>query len=619
MNLLGALFAAALVTNGGFESGTDGWNIGKQTCRVVDGAGRAGSKGLVWQNDDPNLYKFTTQKLALEPGCTYAFSGWVKPDGVTNATLSSQLTNISLEMYDTKGKFLGMTGTRPVVDNQVVETGWTKFEASTPIMPANLGHATLVCSVLRGSTGRVVFDDLEIVPRGSKPVPTLISSAYRDVAAAGTVAFVARCVLNPLRDPHASVQATYRLVGATNEIRRQVQVTDDGTARLTLDVSLLAKGTHPVRFELARRDGTPLDARELDFTRVDSLPTRKVCFDAHGRTLVDGKPFFPLGLYSSRAEGSNLATYCEGPFNCILPYALPPEKTALDPYHARGLKVIACVSDFTGFRNTKLKGRFDERAYTARYLEAMKDHPALLAWYLADELDVSLAENLRERNLQVRAADPDHPTYIVLENKDRPADFAEGCDIIGMDPYPIGNDASVAAARKRLPTVSLYAEAALRQTCGFRPMWQVPQTFDWTWYRPWAARQAGAHMPTLDEMRNMNWQAIASGANGLIGWWFAGIVRYLKGEAFDKAWADVKIAFGEVAEKIPLLLSVEPAPKVAKKPADISARTWRKDGVLWLLAVNRTYDPASGVIELEDGRKAGISLKGLGYQFVKVD
>ena len=81
----------------------------------------------------------------------------------------------------------------------------------------------------------------------------------------------------------------------------------------------------------------------------------------------------------------------------------------------------------------------------------------------------------------------------------------------------------------------------------------------------------------------------------------------------------MKIAFGEVAEKIPLLLSVEPAPKVAKKPADISARTWRKDGVLWLLAVNRTYDPASGVIELEDGRKAGISLKGLGYQFVKVD
>ena len=40
---------------------------------------------------------------------------------------------------------------------------------------------------------------------------------------------------------------------------------------------------------------------------------------------------------------------------------------------------------------------------------------------------------------------------------------------------------------------------------------------------------------------------------------------------------------------------------------------------IWLLAVNRTYDPASGVIELEDGRKAGISLKGLGYQFVKVD
>ena len=120
----------------------------------------------------------------------------------------------------------------------------------------------------------------------------------------------------------------------------------------------------------------------------------------------------------------------------------------------------------------------------------------------------------------------------------------------------------------------------------------------------------------------MNWQAIASGANGLVGWWFAGIVRHLKGNGktaeFNEAWENVKKAYAEVAEKTPLLLSVEEAPRVSKLPADISARTWRKDGVLWMLAVNRTYKPVSGTVSLSDGRTVDVSLEGLGVAFTEV-
>ena len=68
----------------------------------------------------------------------------------------------------------------------------------------------------------------------------------------------------------------------------------------------------------------------------------------------------------------------------------------------------------------------------------------------------------------------------------------------------------------------------------------------------------------------MNWQAIASGANGLVGWWFAGIVSHLKGKGknaeFNEAWENVKRAYTEVAAKTPILLSVEDAPRVSKLP-----------------------------------------------------
>jgi hypothetical protein len=129
-------------------------------------------------------------------------------------------------------------------------------------------------------------------------------------------------------------------------------------------------------------------------------------------------------------------------------------------------------------------------------------------------------------------------------------------------------------------------------------------------------------MPTFEEMRNMNWQAIASGANGLVGWWFAGIVSHLKGKGknakFNETWEKVKKAYAQVAVKTPILLSVEEAPGVADRPPDISARTWRKDGVLWMLAVNRTRKPVSGAVALSDGRSVDVSLEGLGVRFAEV-
>jgi hypothetical protein len=63
---------------------------------------------------------------------------------------------------------------------------------------------------------------------------------------------------------------------------------------------------------------------------------------------------------------------------------------------------------------------------------------------------------------------------------------------------------------------------------------------------------------------------------------------------------------------------VEDAPRVSKLPPDVSARTWRKDGILWLLAVNRTYKPVSGVIALSDGSTVDVSLEGLGVVFTKI-
>ena len=42
--------------------------------------------------------------------------------------------------------------------------------------------------------------------------------------------------------------------------------------------------------------------------------------DKHGRAIVNGKPFLPIGFYCSRIDESVLKNLKEGGFNCAMPY-----------------------------------------------------------------------------------------------------------------------------------------------------------------------------------------------------------------------------------------------------------------------------------------------------------
>ena len=620
MVLASVLMAAALVCDGGFENGGTGWRLGKEVNRIEVGAGRNGSKGLVWENDDENVYRFAKCDMTLEPGVSYRFSGWVKSYKIENRLSSKNRAYLSIEWRDSDGRWMSIVSADPVVDNQEQKDGWVRYEGMTPIMPANLGRTDIVCSVFKGSVGKVAFDDIEVEPVASKPVPTILSSAYRDMAATGKVEFAATYMINTVKDPIDTVSASFVFICSNGEKRISPSVFTNGVAKASIAVEALAIGENPVRFEMVRKDGSLIGAREMACTRVKTLPDRKVYIDSHGRTIVDGKPFFPLGLYSSSRQAGSIDIYREGPFNCILPYGITVKRETLDLYHSRGLKVIVGVTSLSGIRGSDLKGIADERAYTSRYLEAFTDHPALLAWYIADEPKVFKVDNLKMRNMQIRAYDPHHPTFVVSDSMTGVGDFVECFDVVAMDPYPIGN--SSGARRAGIACASQYAQAAMRAMHGYRGLWQVPQTFDWTWYRPWAAKE-GAHMPTREELKNMNWQAVAAGANGLVGWWFAGMIRELldkgKEAEFRRVWEDVKVAYEDVAARIPLLLSVEPAPKVVKVPEDVVARTWTKDGETWLLVVNRNAKPTAGKVVLAGGKIVPFDLKALESAFVKID
>ena len=119
-------------------------------------------------------------------------------------------------------------------------------------------------------------------------------------------------------------------------------------------------------------------------------------------------------------------------------------------------------------------------------------------------------------------------------------------------------------------------------------------------------------MPTRDEMRNMAWQGIAGGANGLVFYSYTYLMKSPT-TPFDKGFADVCAVAQEVRNLFPVLLSDGTPPIFAVKDDNLAVRTWCKGGKLYLLAVNRTCDELKGTVMLREDFTNAKAIMGEGF------
>jgi hypothetical protein len=304
-----------------------------------------------------------------------------------------------------------------------------------------------------------------------------------------------------------------------------------------------------------------------------------VYIDAYGRAIVDGRPFFPLGMYfdNSQLSVSNLAVYTEGPFNCLMPYArLGPSREDMRLYHRAGLKVIFDL------RRGISKG-IVFKSWVCDTVRAFKDHPALLAWYTNDECPVMDIPNLAMRQKWVEEIDPDHPTWSVQDVFSEARHYLGTYDVLGMDPYPVPN--------KPIETVISSLRQGKAGTFGTRAIWQVPQAFGWGWLN--RRETKGLRAPTQKELANMTWQSIAGGANGIIYYAYHHLSEPHEDpeDAFVPAWTRTKAAAAEVKKYEDVLLSAEKPIVVSGATEAIAVRAWRHENCDYLLIVNCTERP----------------------------
>jgi hypothetical protein len=457
----------------------------------------------------------------------------------------------------------------------------------------------VTCYLRRGMTGRAWFDDIAVCRYIEPPMTTmLVEPNYRGelVAGAGGIRLAASVDLRDYDLALDEVEVAFEIADAATG-----DVVERGMRPVTAEASVLSLPGCPApgRYTLSATLAVKADGRELQtcterLTALDAPPEgRAVTVDASNRLIVDGEPYFPLGMYLSGIDEADLRRYAaESAFNCVMPYG-GATREQLDLAQELGIKVIYSVKDAyygSTWCPAGIETLEDERAYIAERTAAYRDHPALLAWYLNDELSVDYMDRLDAHQRWLEELDPEHPTWVVLYQVDQVGQYAHSFDAIGTDPYPLPDKPASVAGDWARKTV-----AAVR---GARPVWMVPQVMDWGCYRK-EGEPAGP--PTLAEMRCMAWQCVAEGATGLVFYSFGDLKRDPT-VGFEGRWADVCELSRGIAAMAPVLLSTEAVEGVQADEAPwLHSTTRHADGSDYVIAVNSEPEPHEAVFQLPEG------------------
>jgi hypothetical protein len=228
----------------------------------------------------------------------------------------------------------------------------------------------------------------------------------------------------------------------------------------------------------------------------------------------------------------------------------------LDYLASRKLELIYSLKDVyagtTWFAGSML-GFTGEDSIVDGVVRTFRDHPAILAWYLNDELPILMRDRLEARQRRVHELDPNHPTWSVInELADLPSYLATA-DVLGTDPYPVPDKPVTMAAE--------WTQQTNDASDGMRPIWMVLQAFDPLNYRksPQTLRA-----PTLGEELVMTYLALIHGAHGLMYYSYDDLERDRAG--FDRRWADLLVVGREVQQLEPALLSIAAPAKVTVTP-----------------------------------------------------
>lgn len=337
------------------------------------------------------------------------------------------------------------------------------------------------------------------------------------------------------------------------------------------------------------------------------LTTNVVTLRDDGVVLIDGKPFFPIGLYAvwkkdfndnsfdkafadMRAAGFNLAhTYSSRRGADFSEFCAAADRHGIKLYVA---------SDAGANRMSAESFLWDVVREEAR--------PALLAWYLADDTASHVgAGELVALSSAIRDVDPAHITVqadaVGTPPQSRYIDYVNSTDGFLPELYPIRGGGADEVPRIITNMETVRADVAARGD-GPRTVWPIIQYFEgWGWPR----------FPTKAELWAMSYLSIIHGGHGITWYTYGGWGDNHGVTHTPETWANICALAGEFSHLADWLVErtgPQPdAPDIIAGPAtdaaghpSISTLLKEHDGRKCLLAANSSSSEVKASVRIGD-------------------
>ncbi len=244
--------------------------------------------------------------------------------------------------------------------------------------------------------------------------------------------------------------------------------------------------------------------------------------------LVDGEPFFAIGIYQANTD--DFPMLAEAGFNLVHTYGWEGTATYdhgqkwLDAAHQNGLMALV------GLYRPDVKQMSFEGAITR--IEKYSDHPALLAWHTMDEpgwdhvptscLGVDIDGRMGKTYMpatydMIRQHDPNHPVTAVVCHFSDAGRFMDSVDVMQADYYCVPPIPAVNFAGTGFRGIKMMVDYSRKASRGTKPFWFVCQAFDFSAMKGITIPE-WQRFPTQRELRTMTYTAVASGARGVLYW-----------------------------------------------------------------------------------------------------
>ena len=323
-----------------------------------------------------------------------------------------------------------------------------------------------------------------------------------------------------------------------------------------------------------------------------------------GVTLVDGKPFFPIGIFGVKKNDHNRDNYdtafreiAEAGFNLAHTYGgdqrSPEFLSAAAKYGVR-LWVKA-------------------REVDPWILDVGRRHPSVLAWYIGDDTCVNATPSeLKAYRDGLRAVDPNRLTCqadgVGMEFVEPSyAAYVNGADVFMPEIYAVvgdrGDKTDVACVAKTISDMEMANRLVAERGIGRHACWPIIQ-----WFRGWGMWR---HFPTKRQLVGCTFAAIVHGARGVLWYTYGARGKNEGATSTPERWRDLRDLAGWLRELTPALVAPDgpqpsPAEVVSGPTRDPHGRTpvtallRRVGDEAYLISVNAAPEPVTARFRLAD-------------------